>query len=129
MDRMNKLTMSGFRYFLLKSGSVFTSCNYNGQVAKEVINAEVVNTYLNLLSRSSSKSINKRGVLPSFTRQVSRHFSHRRRGLCSTDSHICQKLASPTTKACFVTKLSLLIFGFYNAFSKFDEFIEQIHLK
>nr|XP_022288911.1 methionine--tRNA ligase, mitochondrial-like [Crassostrea virginica] len=63
---MNKLTMSGFRYFLLKSGSVFTSCNYNGQVAKEVINAKVVNTYLNLLSRSSSKSINKRGMLPSF---------------------------------------------------------------
>ncbi|XP_065925280.1 methionine--tRNA ligase, mitochondrial isoform X1 [Magallana gigas] len=65
-ERMNKLTESGFRYFLLKSGNTFTNCNYNDEVAKELINAEIVNTYLNLLSRSSSKSINKQAIFPSF---------------------------------------------------------------
>ena len=46
--------------------SLLETLDYNDEVAKEVINAEVVNTYLNRLSRSSSKSINKQGVLPSF---------------------------------------------------------------
>lgn len=40
--------------------------DYNDEVAKELINAEIVNTYLNLLSRSSSKSINKQAMFPSF---------------------------------------------------------------
>lgn len=40
--------------------------DYNDEVAKELINAEIVNTYLNLLSRSSSMSINKQAIFPSF---------------------------------------------------------------
>ncbi|XP_048746249.2 methionine--tRNA ligase, mitochondrial-like isoform X2 [Ostrea edulis] len=68
-ERMNKLTATGFRYFLLRSGTVFTNCNYDDAVAKDIVNAEIVNSYLNMLSRVSSKSINKHTIFPSFNEE------------------------------------------------------------
>ncbi|XP_061171717.1 methionine--tRNA ligase, mitochondrial-like [Saccostrea echinata] len=73
-ERMNRLTETGFRYFLLRSGTVFTNCNYNDDVAKDIINAEIVNTYLNLLSRTSSKSINKQAIFPAFDGEAFQSF-------------------------------------------------------
>ncbi|XP_062608990.1 methionine--tRNA ligase, mitochondrial-like [Saccostrea cucullata] len=69
-ERMDRLTEAGFRYFLLRTGTVFTNCNYNDDVAKDIINAELVNTYLNLLSRTSSTSINKQAIFPSFNEEA-----------------------------------------------------------
>lgn len=50
-------------------GCITFIVDYDDAVAKDIINAEIVNSYLNMLSRVSSKSINKHTIFPSFNEE------------------------------------------------------------
>ncbi|XP_054167341.1 methionine--tRNA ligase, mitochondrial-like [Oppia nitens] len=66
-ESIKTFTSDGFRYFLLRQGSLHTDSNYNELKVKQYLNAELADTYGNLLSRCTSKAINKKQIYPKFS--------------------------------------------------------------
>ncbi|XP_067670551.1 methionine--tRNA ligase, mitochondrial-like [Haliotis asinina] len=63
-DCMDRYTMDGLRYFLLKEGTPHSDGNYTDRKVMETINSGLVNTIGNLLHRCTSSSINRAQVFP-----------------------------------------------------------------
>ncbi|XP_031626423.1 methionine--tRNA ligase, mitochondrial [Contarinia nasturtii] len=64
-----KYTHDGLRYFLLREGVPHSDGNYSATKVTRIINAELVNTLGNLLSRVCAKNLNKRQVVPQCIRK------------------------------------------------------------
>ncbi|KAL3869101.1 hypothetical protein ACJMK2_041826 [Sinanodonta woodiana] len=70
MDRIEKYTSDAFRYFLLREGVPHSDGNYSDQHAVNYINSDIVNTLGNLLSRSTSLSVNPEQIFPRLNREM-----------------------------------------------------------
>uniref|UniRef100_A0A0N5ANR1 Methionine--tRNA ligase, mitochondrial n=1 Tax=Syphacia muris TaxID=451379 RepID=A0A0N5ANR1_9BILA len=64
------LTVDGLRYFLLKQGLPQNDADFTEHKAIEVINADLVNTLGNLLSRSTVKKLNNNQIYTNFSPDV-----------------------------------------------------------
>lgn len=64
MEKMRQFGVDGFRYFLLKEGSLNSDCSYNDRRVVERINTDLANTLGNLLGRSTAPSVNRAQELP-----------------------------------------------------------------
>nr|XP_034193653.1 methionine--tRNA ligase, mitochondrial-like isoform X2 [Osmia lignaria] len=60
----NDVTYDGLRYFLMRQGVVDTNSNYNSLKVPELINADLADTFGNLVNRCFGKSINPKGIIP-----------------------------------------------------------------
>ncbi|XP_071085061.1 methionine--tRNA ligase, mitochondrial-like isoform X2 [Haliotis cracherodii] len=75
-DRMERYSVDGLRYFLLKEGTPHSDGNYTDRKVTETINSGLVNTLGNLLHRCTSTSINHAQVFPPLDPQaMDTHFS------------------------------------------------------
>ncbi|GFR94307.1 methionine--tRNA ligase, mitochondrial [Elysia marginata] len=63
-DKMREFGVDGFRYFLLKEGSLSSDCSYSDRRLAERINTDLANTLGNLLGRSTAPSVNRIQGLP-----------------------------------------------------------------
>ncbi|XP_076650880.1 methionyl-tRNA synthetase, mitochondrial isoform X1 [Halictus rubicundus] len=63
-DAMLKFTAEGLRYFLLRQAVPHSDANYNARKIQNIVNAELANTFGNLLNRCLGKQINPRRVIP-----------------------------------------------------------------
>ncbi|KAK3592057.1 hypothetical protein CHS0354_019313 [Potamilus streckersoni] len=70
MGRIEKYTSDAFRYFLLREGVPHSDGNYSDQQVINYINSEIVNTLGNLLSRSTSLSINSEQIFPYLDKEM-----------------------------------------------------------
>ncbi|GFN86907.1 methionine--tRNA ligase [Plakobranchus ocellatus] len=64
MDKLRVFGVDGFRYFLLKEGSIHSDCSYADKRVVERINADLANTLGNLLGRCTASSVNRLQELP-----------------------------------------------------------------
>ncbi|ESO82122.1 hypothetical protein LOTGIDRAFT_223492 [Lottia gigantea] len=69
IDRIERYTVDGLRYFLLRIGVPGSDGNYNDELAVDCINSELVNTLGNLLNRVTSYSINRSQVCPASSQE------------------------------------------------------------
>lgn len=63
-DEMTFLTTEGLRYYLLRSATPHCDTDYNRTQAMHAVNAELADTYGNLINRCSAKSINPQQMIP-----------------------------------------------------------------
>lgn len=63
-DTMKEYTVSGLRYFLLKEGVPHSDGNYREMEVVNMLNADLANTYGNLLNRCVSKTVNSNQIYP-----------------------------------------------------------------
>lgn len=63
-EERDMLTTQGLRYFLLRSATPHSDTDYNRVQALHRVNAELADTYGNLMSRCCSKAINPAQVVP-----------------------------------------------------------------
>ncbi|PVD19061.1 hypothetical protein C0Q70_21620 [Pomacea canaliculata] len=64
MDRLERYTADGLRYFLLKEGAYTSDGNYSDARVVERINSDLVNSIGNLLNRVTAPSVNKQQYFP-----------------------------------------------------------------
>ncbi|CAG2158891.1 unnamed protein product, partial [Oppiella nova] len=64
---INQYTSDGFRYFLLRQGSLHTDSNFTELKAKQYLNAELADNFGNLLNRCTAKAINKNQIYPNLS--------------------------------------------------------------
>ncbi|XP_046383686.1 methionine--tRNA ligase, mitochondrial [Ischnura elegans] len=64
-DLADFYTPDGLRYFLLREGVAHSDGNYSNEKAIKILNAELADTYGNLLNRCTGVSINKKREFPS----------------------------------------------------------------
>lgn len=64
VDRMQRWSPDALRYYLMKESSISSDCDYSDQRAIECINADLVNTLGNLLSRTTGTNINPSQSFP-----------------------------------------------------------------
>ncbi|XP_078033203.1 methionyl-tRNA synthetase, mitochondrial [Augochlora pura] len=63
-DAMSEFTAEGLRYFLLRQAVPHSDANYNAQKIQNMLNAELANSFGNLLNRCLGKGINPNRVIP-----------------------------------------------------------------
>nr|XP_033327698.1 methionine--tRNA ligase, mitochondrial-like [Megalopta genalis]XP_033327700.1 methionine--tRNA ligase, mitochondrial-like [Megalopta genalis] len=63
-DAMSVFTTEGLRYFLLRQAVPHSDANYNAQKIRNILNAELPNTFGNLLQRCLGKTINPSRAIP-----------------------------------------------------------------
>ncbi|XP_005090898.1 methionine--tRNA ligase, mitochondrial [Aplysia californica] len=64
VEKINHFGVDGFRYFLLKEGSLNSDGAYSDSRVAERINSDLANTLGNLLGRCTAPTVNKRQELP-----------------------------------------------------------------
>lgn len=70
MTAGEELTCPGLRYFLLRQGVLDHYCNYNKELAKQYINADLANDIGNCLHRATNKHLNPMQTYPAFHREL-----------------------------------------------------------
>lgn len=72
IDRIDRYTEDGLRYFLLKEGVPHSDGNYNDTKAVDYLNNDLSNTLGNLLSRCTSRKINSNmgQIFPALDREI-----------------------------------------------------------
>ncbi len=68
-EKVKSYSAVGFRYFLLKEGVPHSDGNYTETKVSNMLNADLANTFGNLLNRSVAKTVNGRQIFPKFDRQ------------------------------------------------------------
>ena len=63
---VNKYTVDGLRYFLLREGVPHSDGNFSESSLVQILNLELADTLGNLLNRSTSKGVNKNQCIPPF---------------------------------------------------------------
>ena len=69
-DKMDKFTVDGLRYFLLRNGIAHADSQYYDERVVQCLNIELCNTFANLLSRCTGKAINPTQKFPSFCKDT-----------------------------------------------------------
>lgn len=63
---VNKYTLDGVRYFLLREGVPHSDGNFSESYLVQLLNLELADTLGNLLNRSTSKGVNKKQFIPQY---------------------------------------------------------------
>ncbi|KAM4621954.1 methionine--tRNA ligase, mitochondrial [Polymixia lowei] len=66
LERSQRFTTDGMRYFLLRQGVPDSDCDYNDDKVVKMLNAELADTLGGLLNRCTAPSLNPAQVYPSF---------------------------------------------------------------
>ncbi|XP_029917145.1 methionine--tRNA ligase, mitochondrial [Myripristis murdjan] len=66
LERSQRFTTDGMRYFLLRQGVPDSDCDYNDQKLVKLLNAELADSLGGLLNRCTAPSLNPAQIYPSF---------------------------------------------------------------
>ncbi|XP_071376917.1 methionine--tRNA ligase, mitochondrial [Centroberyx affinis] len=66
LERSQRFTTDGMRYFLLRQGVPDSDCDYNDDKVVKLLNAELADTLGGLLNRCTAPAVNPAQVFPSF---------------------------------------------------------------
>ncbi|KAK3776360.1 hypothetical protein RRG08_059147 [Elysia crispata] len=113
VDKMGQFGVDGFRYFLLKEGSLSSDCSYSDKRVAERINTDLANTLGNLLGRCTAPSVNRTQGLPSlseeglfeFLSQEEREAHHTLYNLPEQVDHLIEQFQFPKALDLVMSKL------------------------